>query len=237
MPLLDWNPDMIRFMMDASERTEYYRVLTDLLRPWLQPDMALCDAGCGLGYLSLALAPYVREITAVDINPRPLEVLQTLAEERGVRNIRVLCGDVAKLTPENPYDAMVFCLYGSMEKVLQVTAAQTAGRVFAFKRNYRTHRFSAGEYPLEQEYLSGAELQLREAGISYSLQNVSPEFGQPFRCFEDVRRFYRLYARDRDENCFTDEFLRSRIRETGDPEFPFYLPQTRAMGLLTWENR
>lgn len=50
-----WVEDMIRFMRDASEYGTYNQELANLLAPELTRDMHICDAGCGLGYLSLAL--------------------------------------------------------------------------------------------------------------------------------------------------------------------------------------
>ena len=57
MKLEFWHEDMIRFMTDASEYGDYYRQLTEKMLPWLSADMHICDAGSGLGYLSLAWPP------------------------------------------------------------------------------------------------------------------------------------------------------------------------------------
>ena len=65
MKLEFWHKDMIRFMTDASEYGDYYQQLTEKMLLWLRKDMHICDAGSGLGYLSLALCPYVRQVTSV----------------------------------------------------------------------------------------------------------------------------------------------------------------------------
>ena len=75
MKLEFWHKDMIRFMTDASEYCDYYRQLTAQMQPWLSADMHICDAGSGLGYLSLALAPHVRQVTAVEKHPDAAAVL------------------------------------------------------------------------------------------------------------------------------------------------------------------
>ena len=61
-----WTDDMIRYMADAGRQTDFHRRLTAELLPYLSPQDRVCDAGCGLGFLSLALAPHVRHVTAAD---------------------------------------------------------------------------------------------------------------------------------------------------------------------------
>lgn len=71
-----WNDDMIRFMADASEHGKYYEELASILSGYITPDALVCDAGCGLGYLSLALSQYCRHITAIDISEKALGILR-----------------------------------------------------------------------------------------------------------------------------------------------------------------
>ena len=61
-----WTDDMIRYMADAGRQTDFHRRLTAELLPYLSPQDRVCDAGCGLGFLSLALAPHVRHVTAAE---------------------------------------------------------------------------------------------------------------------------------------------------------------------------
>ena len=64
--MFQWNEEMVRFMRTASEYGDYHRRLVQRMRPALHSADHICDAGCGLGYLSLALAPYVRRVTAAE---------------------------------------------------------------------------------------------------------------------------------------------------------------------------
>lgn len=52
-----WNEDMIRFLRDASEHSDYHHLLAEYLAKRLPENAHVCDAGCGLGYLSLAAGP------------------------------------------------------------------------------------------------------------------------------------------------------------------------------------
>ena len=74
--MFQWNEEMVRFMRTASEYGDYHRRLVQRMRPALHSADHICDAGCGLGYLSLALAPYVRRVTAADRSEASLDDLR-----------------------------------------------------------------------------------------------------------------------------------------------------------------
>lgn len=106
-----WNEDMIRFLRDASEHSDYHHLLAEYLAKRLPENAHVCDAGCGLGYLSLQLAPYCRQVTAVDVSPEALAVLAANCDKEKIKNVDIRCGEIAELPPDEPYDAMVFCFF------------------------------------------------------------------------------------------------------------------------------
>lgn len=69
--MFSWSADTVRFMADACRRTDFHEKLTALLLPYLKPTDHICDAGCGLGYLSLALSPHVARVRRRSATPRP----------------------------------------------------------------------------------------------------------------------------------------------------------------------
>ena len=225
-----WEPDMIRYMRDASENSSYNRELVAELLPWLNQEMRVCDAGCGLGYLSMELARHVGHVTAVDINADALQDLR----EKAISNVTVRCGDIGALQPDQPYDAMVFCFFGGIEEILRLAKEQCGGSVFVISRNYTTHRFSVGDYPTGNYGFSRAKMVLSEKGIPFEEKALQLEFGQPFRSLEDARRFFELYSRDENKRLITDEFLKEKLVEQPG-EFPWYLPHLRNIGFLRFD--
>jgi len=66
------------------------------------------DLGAGSGFLSLAMAPRVREVVAVDISDAMLGRLQADAQEAGLVNVQVQVADLAALEwPANSIDVIV----------------------------------------------------------------------------------------------------------------------------------
>lgn len=230
--MFQWNEEMVRFMRTASEYGDYHRRLVQRMRPALHSADHICDAGCGLGYLSLALAPYVRRVTAADRSEAALDVLRQNCAARGIRNIDILSGELQPVPLAAPYDAMVFCFFGRMEEIAAVAKAQCRGTVFVFKKNYTSHRFSVGEHPAGWDSFRAGADWLTERGVPFEAETLEPEMGQPFRSMEEARQFFRLYSRDADKAAITDEFLRGRLAETGREDFPLYLPHQRPVGCL-----
>lgn len=230
--MYQWSKDMVRFMRHASEYGDYHARLADWMRPHLQKSDRVCDAGCGLGYLSLALAPYVGAVTAVDRSSDALRVLRENCDAQSIPNITALCGDILSLPPQVPYDAMVFCLFGRMEEIAAIAKAQCWGKVFAFKKNYTTHRFSVGQYPAGNDSFAAAKEWLTARGVPFTAEESELEFGQPFISRDEARLFFEVYSRDEDKSVITDTFLREKLVETGRTDFPLYMPHKRSVGCL-----
>lgn len=228
-----WNEEMVRFMRDASERGDYHQRLVRWMLPDLHPADHICDAGCGLGYLSLALAPHVRRVTAADRSEEALSVLRENCVRRGIGNIDILPGDLlCAAPPAVPYDAMVFSFFGRMEEVAAIARAQCRGAVFVFKKNYAAHRFSAERHPIGHGGFSAGQAWLTQHGVPFAQDTLELEMGQPLHSMAEAHRFFQLYSRDEDPSRSADAFLQERLVQTGRADFPLYLPHTRSIGCL-----
>lgn len=232
MKLEYWYEDMIRFMGDASEYGNYYEQLVQKMKPCLSADSHICDAGAGLGYLSLALSPYVRQVTAVEKHPDAAAVIAENCTGRNLGNVISRCGSIDEIIPAEKYDAMVFCFFGGARQTLKIAREQCRGDVFVFTRNYTKHRFSAGSHTSGWEGYSEFRALLEELGIPSRQETFCLEFGQPFRSLSDAKRFFELYSMDSDKSLLTDEFLRSKLTKTGREDFPLYLPQERPVAFF-----
>ena len=214
-------------MDDACRRTEFHQRLAAELRPYLKQTARVCDAGCGLGYLSLALAPYVEAVTAVERDGQALAVLEREVKARGIGNVTAVQDDVLAYRPDTRFDAMVFCLFGSMDEILAAAARCCRGTVLAVVRNDARHRFSGkSRGPGRHSYETACRI-LTEKGINFTTRTASFAFDQPFRSLEAARRFFELYG--------GSEGWRARLVETGDPEFPWRLPSRRDFGLIVFQ--
>lgn len=222
-----WTPEIIRYLLTAAEHSQYYTELARRLAPYLAASDRVCDAGCGVGLLSQALLPYCREVVAADRSEAALAELRRRAA--GQPGLQLRLGDLAALPPEEPYDAMVFCLFGGVEEALALAARQCAGTVLLVRRDYTHHQFSSG-VRLSGQTAADMERALRRRGLRYQARRFTLEFGQPFRSLDDAEAFFRLYSRD--GQLPDRESLAQRLVETGDPEFSLYLPNPKPLCLF-----
>ena len=232
MKLEAWYEDMVRFMRNASEYGDYYEKLALRIVPYLSGDSRICDAGSGLGYLSLALSPYVGQVTAVEKHPDAASVLRENCSKYGISNVTAVCGEIDGVIPESPYDAMVFCFFGQIREILSLAKKQCKGDVFIFTRNYSRHRFSAGSHETGMEGFRQISEYLAELGIASMEETFTLEFGQPFRDLEDARLFFERYSMDQDKSVLTEEFLLQRVEQTGREDFPLYMPHEKKIAFV-----
>jgi ubiquinone/menaquinone biosynthesis C-methylase UbiE len=111
---------------DQREREER----TDLLLPELQlkPGMTVADIGAGTGYFSRRMARVVGatgSVYAVDVQPEMLAMLQTLAKQPGLGNIKPILGSSADVKlPAGSIDlAIMVDVYHELEYPAEVLAS------------------------------------------------------------------------------------------------------------------
>ena len=83
--------------------------IVELAEP--RPDDHVVDLGAGTGLLTLALAPRVEELTAVDISERMLERLDDKAAADSVTNLEPLVADLRRLPLEDECATLVVSNY------------------------------------------------------------------------------------------------------------------------------
>ncbi len=229
--MFSWTQEMVDFMQAAADRTEYYPKLAQLLAEKLSDASHICDAGCGIGSLSLELAKYFDRVTAADRSPEAMAALRSSIEKRKVGNIDCLTADLTAFAPEEKFDAMVFCFFGRTEQILTIAKKQCRGRFAIIKKNYSFHRFSLEKHRLSDETADDCQTILEERGIPFSREDRVFECGQPFESIGQAMRFFELYDRG-DAGLRTEDAVRRQLVLTDDPEFPYYLPKKKEIGMF-----
>ena len=227
-----WSPESIRFRIDAAEQTGYDDAIIAQLLPELSSDSHVCDAGCGLGYTSLALARHCARVTAVDTSREALSILRNNIAVTKITNIDVVEGDLFTMRPAQPYDAMVFCFFGRVEETLRAAKAQCRGTVYLIKKNWRNHRFTPGAVPLGRFTFLQTLQELDLLGVPYRASTVPIEMGQPFRSLEDAVRFFELYRQQEDEQENARERVKQLLTTTNSEGFPFFLSASNELGII-----
>ncbi len=223
----EWNGQMIAYMDDASSYGDYFASLSSVLSQYIQKDMTVCDAGCGIGQLSFALASGVKKVTGIDMSESAIKFCEEKKRISDAANVSFECKDLLNMPETMIFDVMVFNYFGRMEQIMEIARRHCRRTLIIIKKNYTEHRFSIGRNPIEDREVYGAEEYLKREKIAHTERLFSHEFGQPFRSIEDALEFFNIYSRDPDRSIINEQNVKSRLVETGNPVFPYYLPHVR----------
>ena len=129
MRMSAWTDDIISFMEDANRFTSYFDYLAAIVKDHTPPMGHICDAGCGMGQLALALAPFASAVDAVDTSAAATDYVGHLARREDASNVRAVRADMRLLQPEARYDTMAFCLSASVADALAIARRCCIGKV------------------------------------------------------------------------------------------------------------
>lgn len=241
MRMSSWSPQIIRFMEDATAFTSYFADLAHMVRRHPRASGSICDAGCGMGQLSLELAAHARTIDAIDRSMQAIAHLGRKVESARIGNVKPILADVASHHPNAPYDLMVFCLSASLESALAIARKRRAGGLIVINKIHRKMEAdrpqdrrarNVGERPIVYDF-ERSVAEARACGIACDATQIVLEFGQPFRTLEDAALYFGMFrTRSYPEGISSSE-LEGMLERTGDPVFPYYLSIRRHLALFS----
>jgi hypothetical protein len=92
-----WNDDTVRWYLAADAYTGYSEKLAALIAPMVEGLSTLCDVGCGLGLIDLALSRHLEKITCIDVSAAAIDALKQAVAVKKIGNIEPLLMDSADL--------------------------------------------------------------------------------------------------------------------------------------------
>ena len=116
---------------------ESYQKKPQITREYLRPDMEVLEFGCGTGSTTIAHAPYVNHIQAIDISLKMIEIAQGKADANNVKNVTFKRSAIDEVNvPDKSFDAVlgfsILHLLDNKEEVIaKVHKILKAGGIFA----------------------------------------------------------------------------------------------------------
>lgn len=225
-----WTKQRIDWYLDASRYGDFHQKLADTIRPYLLPGDRLCDLGCGLGWLDLALVPAVDHITCVDTDEAVLANLRQNAAEAGIANLAAICGDARDI--REVFDVALMVFFGHPPQMM-LDCLKLAARALIRVANANSNGASLqpSGHSKKRETVPDIAALLDTAGCAYTLIRDTFEFGQPLRSEEDAAAFVRCNSPVITEREL-QAFLATNLTSTCRCDFPFYLPGRKELGIF-----
>ena len=228
--LFEWTDEKVEWYIRASRAAGFHRLLADWIRPALEKTDHVVDLGCGPGLIDLEISPFVKDITAIDVNSIVLNRFEREIEKSGCSNIRTMLGDVKEnpnaLLPDS-FDVALFCFFGGPGNAFEA-AYKKASRLAIFI----THGIDTSKKPskisggLHRIFSDDVDAYLNENGMEYTKIDESIDFYQPFISIEEAERFFNVYAKEGEEGSKERRAQIERqlalVEKTDDPIYPWY---------------
>lgn len=123
-----WQQNAAGYDAGIQRDPDSYRETLSAVQSLLRPDDTLLDVGAGSGRFALPLAGSVDQVTALDLSPDMLAILENRAAEGDISNIQALRGSWED-TPVAPHDVVLaaWSLYrqrdilASLQKLIDTT--------------------------------------------------------------------------------------------------------------------
>lgn len=228
--LFEWNEATMRWQLDAARYTDYPARMAELLLAQMPVRGTLCDIGCGMALVDLALAPQFSQITCVDINDTVLDFVRAHALAQDVGSISVRKCDGAAL--EGMWDTVLAQFQGDIASCCVPYLKKARDRLI-----YVTHATALGSTGPAAYRLAkcGAadkvSAWLDAQGWVYARQDGALEFGQPHRSFADAVASTMAFCPAAPVDAVR-ETVRQTAVETGREDFPLYTPKTRRFAIF-----
>lgn len=216
--MFHWCEQSIQWFERAAEATSYFENLAGQVAELVDKKDRVYDMGCGLGYLSQAMAKSFRQVVAIDQSALAIQHVRSLA----IPNVNVYCGDGFSYSVAETVDAKVYCSFGRAQELIAEILQQQVGHYIIIKPN----RLSGSLAQLKKD--------LQELEMDYTETMTEQEFGQPFVSLAEADCFYDYYKINR---IMTKRQFRQKLQYDPDNLFPYYYPKLKQMSILGIEGK
>ena len=235
--LFHWSEKSIRWYQNAAMYGSYHKQLAKKIKPYIDPESRVCDLGCGVGYLTKELAPYVREITGLDSNPQAIDFLKKQIELEQLRNVEAVLADLEEANPPMvPYDTIILCLFGGLRTCYDKVSRWTSHKLIYISSVREDHAFKAGHKLNSSETAEETRDFLVEKGIPFQVEIVKLPFGQPLKTMDEAVEFVRHYDKTSTKQEIYDYLNEKLIIRQEDKTYPFYLPNEKKLAVFVIER-
>ncbi|MCU6763293.1 Methyltransferase domain [uncultured Roseburia sp.] len=232
--MFKWTKESIEWYQRAAFYTQYHVNLRKTLLPFFSQNETVCDIGCGLGYLDLELAPFVKAITAVDREKKVTDLLSAKVSERKLTNLTVRCADWSVLTDEC-CDTLLMCAFGNVHTYLEKYLGICKKRIIIIRKSPKEIDGGFSSVYNRKRVMEQDVEFVKQCGLNTQLKFFDMEFGQPLTSRWEAERFVLHYSLKPDHITMS-QYLKTHLKELPGGKYPYYLPNKKEMYMFTIEK-
>lgn len=228
----NWDDDTIRWYQEANAYTDFFTNVAQVISPALEKETHLCDVGCGLGLVDLALRKKVKAITAIDSNEKVIASLKGQIKKKEISNIQTKVMDYRQMTGQ--YDVILLSFFASRDleffldhcqKLIVLVDQKTT--IKPFIDGTRSHRRNTESRLVES---------LAKNNHDYLVKRVVLEFGQPLRSRAEANRYMeKTYPKAQAHQRAS--YLEEELVQNDDQAYPYYLPREKSLSIFEIAGR
>lgn len=231
---MNWTESSIRWFVESARQTTYYEDIVNHCSFLFRPSMQVLDLGCGTGFLSMAMAPRVKSIQAIDSCPRAVQFLMDQTKQEKVTNISCELVDWKSWRPSRQADVVIVRhpdLFHQLER-LKTIATQYIVAILPDPK--KENRFLLGNISLPSinhwrpGVLQVTAQQLKDRSIPFHLIRTNSEYGQHFNQLTDFEEFLEFYYQV-PRGSLSPEILKTLLLKKQNG---YYLPEKRQSGII-----
>ncbi|MFQ3789300.1 class I SAM-dependent methyltransferase [Halomonas sp. A29] len=123
-----WNKSAARYAKSPIRNVSAYEKKLAITQEYLHPDSSVLEFGCGTGSTAILHAPHVRDMVAIDISDKMLEIAEQKARDAGIENITFRRGTLEEVEQaEASFDAVLGLNILHLLEDLDATLARVHG--------------------------------------------------------------------------------------------------------------
>lgn len=102
-----WDKIADRYSKRPIADPESYARKLKITAGFLRSEMRILEFGCGSGGTALRHAAHVKEVHAIDVSSRMIEIAEQKRLVAGIENVRFTVGELHTFTPDQQYDGVL----------------------------------------------------------------------------------------------------------------------------------
>lgn len=232
-----WTKESIQLFKNAAEYNQYHEFLRTKFQCFIGKDDTVLDLGCGLGYLTLKLAPECQRITAMDVDQDALAVLRGNKSQYHLDNIEVVQQDWTEISADQKWDVVVVCFFGQLRRDLDAFINLCNKKVIAVVANGNDPHFLPKNM-LDRHKDKAEDLKnfLSKRYKVESYEQATIAFGQPFVSYDEAYAFVKHY-RPKNDHSDIQAHLEKYLVSANQPPYQYELPNQKEIGIFVIEKQ